>query len=553
MIESDASAGGAPPPMVDPLLGRVLNERFKIVEALGAGGMGRVYKAIQSPLDRMVALKILNPQYGQDKDPGFQRRFFLEANVTAKLRHPNTITIIDYGKTDDGIYYIAMEYLEGLTLSQLITQTGPLPWPRALSIAQQIARSLREAHKVGLIHRDLKPANVMILNQEKDHDLVKVLDFGLVKSFLPDGGNFPADVSLTQAGVILGSPQYMAPEQARNISDPRSDVYSLGVVLFQMLLGRPPFLAEQSIDIIVKHLNEPPPTFASIWPNHTIPPEVEALVMKCLAKRPAERFDSMDRVLDSIRRATAAAGLSSGFYSGPRSFVTPGSGPHTGPLPPQPSPSNASTMALDISVEEPQTKGRRNSLAIALLGGSVLAGVAVSLVFALSTPSSKSSPAPALPPPSLATAPPGPSAGAPSEAEPLDDLAVSLTAEKAAAPASPQEAAPEKPPLEEPAPEAAAAQASLVRFFIASEPSGARVKHRGKDLGVTPVELRLPANDAGRASAELTFELSGYPRSTVKAEGEGPEVRFTHKLKKKKSPSRQRPSGSTGYKDDPYQ
>ncbi|WP_157601357.1 serine/threonine protein kinase, partial [Stigmatella aurantiaca] len=167
MIESDASAGGAPPPMVDPLLGRVLNERFKIVEALGAGGMGRVYKAIQSPLDRMVALKILNPQYGQDKDPGFQRRFFLEANVTAKLRHPNTITIIDYGKTDDGIYYIAMEYLEGLTLSQLLTQTGPLPWPRALSIAQQIARSLREAHKVGLIHRDLKPANVMILNQEK--------------------------------------------------------------------------------------------------------------------------------------------------------------------------------------------------------------------------------------------------------------------------------------------------------------------------------------------------------------------------------------------------
>ncbi|SEU36651.1 serine/threonine protein kinase [Stigmatella erecta] len=549
MIESDASAGGAPPPIEDPLLGRVLNERFKIVEALGAGGMGRVYKAIQSPLDRMVALKILNPQYGQDKDPGFQRRFFLEANVTAKLRHPNTITIIDYGKTDDGIYYIAMEYIEGLTLSQMLTQTGPLPWPRALSIAQQIARSLREAHKVGLIHRDLKPANVMILNQEKDHDLVKVLDFGLVKSFMPDGGNFPADVSLTQAGVILGSPQYMAPEQARNISDPRSDVYSLGVVLYQMLLGRPPFLAEQSIDIIVKHLNEPPPTFAAIWPNHTIPPEVEALVMKCLAKSPAERFDSMDRVLDSIRRTTAAAGLSSGFYSGPRSFITPGSGPHSGPISPPPSPSNASTMALDISVEEeePRTKGRRNSLAIALLGGSVLAGVAVSLVFALSTPASKPPPAPLVAAPATAPPPAPPPTQAPAGTEPAsDELAVNLTGEPEA-PAAPSEEVPSEPAVPEPA-----AQASLVRFLIASEPSGARVKHRGKDLGQTPVELKLPANAAGRASAELTFELSGYPRATVKAEGEGPEVRFTHKLKKKKGPSRQRP-GSTGYKDDPYQ
>jgi eukaryotic-like serine/threonine-protein kinase len=551
MIESDASAGGAPPPMEDPLLGRVLNERFKIVEALGAGGMGRVYKAIQSPLDRMVALKVLNPQYGQDKDPGFQRRFFLEANVTAKLRHPNTITIIDYGKTDDGIYYIAMEYLEGLTLSQLLTQTGPLPWLRALSIAQQIARSLREAHKVGLIHRDLKPANVMILNQESDHDLVKVLDFGLVKSFMPDGGNFPADVSLTQAGVILGSPQYMAPEQARNISDPRSDVYSLGVVLYQMLLGRPPFLAEQSIDIIVKHLNEPPPSFASIWPNHTIPAEVEALVMKCLAKSPAERFDSMDRVLDSIRRTIAAAGLSSGFYSGPRTLATTGSGPLSGPISGPigtlPSPSNASTMALDISVEEeePRAKGRRNSLAIALLGGSVLAGVAVSLVFALSTPASKPSPAPApvavapVPPPAAEPAPKAPAEAQPSSGEP----AAGLTGET-----EPPEPPPEPPPAED-----TPAQATLVRFLIASEPSGARVKHQGKDLGRTPVELKLPANAAGRASAELTFELSGYPRATVKAEGEGPEVRFTHKLKKKKGPSRQRAPGSTGYKDDPYQ
>jgi serine/threonine protein kinase len=547
MIESDASAGTPPPNVVDPLLGKVLNERFKVLEALGSGGMGKVYKAIQTPLDRPVALKVLNPQYGQDKDPGFQRRFFLEASVTAKLRHPNTVTVIDYGKTEDGIYYIAMEYLEGQTLSQLLTQVGPLPWPRALTIGQQIARSLREAHKIGLIHRDLKPANVMVLNQEEDHDVVKVLDFGLVKSFMPDGGQFPADMSLTQAGVILGSPQYMAPEQARNISDPRSDVYSLGVVLYQMLLGRPPFLAEQSIDIIVKHLNEPPPAFSAFWPNHAIPPEVEALVMKCLAKRPADRFDSMDGVLDSMRRATATAGVS-GVFTGPRSFAgIPGSGPLTGPVP-TPSPgSGASTMSLDISVEEPEVQKRRNSLPMALFGGSVLIGVGVALMLALRSPS-------APPPTVLPPVPEQPVATAPTPPAPVptpqpvpaesnaDQLAVDLT--------PPEPARAGETPAEDTSP--APPQPSLVRFLIASEPSGARVMHAGRSLGQTPLELQVPADDEGHARAELTFELSGYPRATITAEGDGPEVRFTHRLKKKSSrPPRQQ--SSVGYKDDPYQ
>jgi serine/threonine protein kinase len=554
MIESDASAGGVPPTAVDPLLGKVLNERFKVLEALGSGGMGRVYKAMQAPLDRLVALKVLNPQYGQDKDPGFQQRFFLEASVTSKLRHPNTVTVIDYGKTEDGIYYIAMEYLEGQTLSQLLTQTGPLPWPRALNIAQQIARSLREAHKAGLIHRDLKPANVMILNQETDHDVVKVLDFGLVKSFMPDGSQLPTDVSLTQAGVILGSPQYMAPEQARNISDPRGDVYSLGVVLFQMLVGRPPFLAEQSIDVIVKHINEPPPAFSAIWPTHNIPPEVEALVMKCLAKRPAERFDSMDAVLESMRRASHATGIS-GVFSGPRTYANiPGSGPVTGPISPPAtsgSASGAATMSLDISVEEPDGRKRRNSLPLALFGGSVLIGVAVALVLALRSPTPKPLP-PVTPPtttqPEVAVATPPPAETEPAEAEPAEPD----SAEKEPEPLV-MDLTPEGSPSTEETPEekAAEAQPALVRFRIASEPNGARVTYAGKRLGETPVVLELPADASGHARAELTFELNGYPRSTAVAEGKGPVVRFTHRLKKRGS--RPKPSNSEGYKDDPYQ
>ena len=200
---------------------------------------------------------------------------------------------------------------------------------------------------MGLIHRDLKPANIMVLNQEDDHDVVKVLDFGLVKSFLPDRG-LPNETEITQAGVILGSPQYMAPEQARNVSDPRSDVYSLGVVMFQMLMGRPPFQAAQSIDVIFKHLNEAPPVFAAVWPAHAVPQEVEALVMRCLYKRPEERFQSMDEVLEAIRRAAASAGFS-GAFSSPRNSVTAGlpalpaagSGPMSGTRParcPRPAP-----------------------------------------------------------------------------------------------------------------------------------------------------------------------------------------------------------------------
>ena len=257
MLEGDPQA---PVPSVvgatDPLIGRVLNDRFRILSPLGSGGMGKVYKAVQTPLDRVVALKILNPNFPAEKDPAFKRRFFLEASLTSKLRHPNTVTVIDYGQTEDGIYFIAMEYMEGQTLAEVLAQEKTLPWRRVLDIAQQICRSLREAHKLGVIHRDLKPANVMLLN-EADHDMVKVLDFGLVKSFLVTDGQ-SGDPEVTQNGVFLGSPQYMAPEQARNVADPRSDVYSLGILVYQMLSGRPPFQGKDYLEVIFQHMKEAP-------------------------------------------------------------------------------------------------------------------------------------------------------------------------------------------------------------------------------------------------------------------------------------------------------
>jgi serine/threonine protein kinase len=299
---------------IDPLKGRTLNGRFRILEPIGAGGMGRVYKAVQQPLDRLVAVKVLHPQYS-NKDTGFVRRFGLEASLTSKLRHPNTVTVIDYGQTDDGVFYIAMEYLEGRTVADVLLKDGPISWDRSLHIGQQVCRSLREAHKLGVIHRDLKPANVMLLD-EADNDQVKVLDFGLVKSFVPEAPGGGDGQKITQAGMLLGSPQYMAPEQARNHSDPRSDVYSFGVLLYEMMTGKPPFSGKDYIEVIVKHMKEAPPPFHAVHPELAVPPAVEALVMRCLVKDANSRFQSMDEVLEGMRQIDGVRTNVSG--AGPR-------------------------------------------------------------------------------------------------------------------------------------------------------------------------------------------------------------------------------------------
>jgi serine/threonine protein kinase len=341
-------------PAEDPLIGRTLNGRFRVLERIGVGGMGRVYKALQQPLDRLVAVKVLSPDYASGPDPDFKQRFFLEASLTSKLRHPNTVTVIDYGRTGDGVYYIAMEYLEGRTLGEVLRDRGPMPWRTVLLVAQQIGRSLREAHKAGIVHRDLKPGNVMLLDQEETEDpLVKVLDFGLVKSLRPE---HQLDEGLTKAGIFLGSPQFMAPEQARNQVSIRSDIYSLGVTLFSALMGRPPFTGKESLEIILQHINDPPPRFADLRPELQIPAEVENLVRTCLEKDPARRFASMEEVLRATRRALGQTD-GSGIFSGPHSFpptsvVIPISPPRPKLIvieSPEPAATSAPTFPVDLA------------------------------------------------------------------------------------------------------------------------------------------------------------------------------------------------------------
>lgn len=343
---------------VDPLIGQVLCRRFEIVAPIAAGGMGQVYRAIQRPLERQVALKVLNPGFDASRDPAFEERFFFEALMTAKLRHPNTVMLLDYGRSDEGLYFMALELLEGETLQQLLVRCGPLPWPRALAIGAQVARALREAHRLGLVHRDLKPGNIMVSDEGPLGDRVKVLDFGLVKCVESLAETARKDsLELTEAGIVLGSPLYMAPEQAKKAVDLRSDIYSLGAVLFAAVAGRTPFLGKKPFELLFKHMHEEPPRLASLA---DVPDDVDALVMKCLAKAPEQRFQTMDELILAVHQVVRAHELGGLFVEiakrpTPTLTLTPTLRPTPAARPrsPPPLPAKARVRARDPRMPQP--------------------------------------------------------------------------------------------------------------------------------------------------------------------------------------------------------
>ncbi len=267
-----------------------------IEEPIARGGMGRVYLATQIPLGRLVALKLV---LNQPSDPSFRTRFLLEASTCARLSHRNIVVLYDFGETEQGDLYTAMEYLGRMTLARRIREARKLSPLHACSLGIQIARALRVAHQAGVVHRDLKPSNVMLLEEQDGtgFELAKVLDFGLATSF-----SGPPTDRLTQAGTMLGSPRYMSPEQVRSSPvDQRSDIYSLGATMFHMLAGRPPFEGPSPAEIVAQHLRDPAPSIRSVAPGVKVPPALETLVQRCLLKRPEDRPERIDMLIQELR------------------------------------------------------------------------------------------------------------------------------------------------------------------------------------------------------------------------------------------------------------
>jgi serine/threonine-protein kinase len=331
----------------DELIGRVINDRFRVISVIARGGMGRVYRAEQVPLGRMVAIKTLDLRHeGGNHDPLFQQRFFLEASIASKLQHPNTVTVFDYGRTSDDLYFIAMELVEGRSLLNLIRSESPLPHARVVHIAMQIARSLREAHRLDVIHRDLKPGNVLLTKHADEEDFVKVLDFGLVKHIESE-----ADQELTKAGLFMGSPKYMAPEQIRGEEeiDGRADVYALGVVMYEMLTGKVPFDRENTVKLLLAHLHESPPPLSV----EGCPDGLAQLVMRCLAKDPKQRPASMDELIRLLKFVDGVPTTASGNFAVSQmsqEVALPAVGDSTLPPPPSLTPDNRQFLQMESGV-----------------------------------------------------------------------------------------------------------------------------------------------------------------------------------------------------------
>jgi serine/threonine-protein kinase len=277
-----------------PRDGDVFADRYTIECQVGKGGMGVVYKADQAPLCRPVAVKILKPPDSIEDDPKFDERFMREAAAAAKLHHANTITIHDFGQTDRGQLFIVMEYLEGRDLRSVLRTSGPFPAERTIHVAAQICRSLREAHGKEMVHRDLKPANVVLIERDGDPDFVKVLDFGLVKYAGEDS-------ELTLAGKFVGSPKYTSPEALDRTKkiDHRADIYSLGILIYTMLAGQAPFSGDP-IQVLTAHLREEPPPLQDINPMVRSNARLDRVIARCLKKDPADRFASMESVLEAL-------------------------------------------------------------------------------------------------------------------------------------------------------------------------------------------------------------------------------------------------------------
>jgi serine/threonine protein kinase len=280
------------------MVGRTLPGGYVILDLVGVGGMGRVYRAEQTNLGRTVAVKIIHPHLVGEENAA--ARFITEARAASSLNHPNSVAIIDFGKTDRGELYLVMEFLRGKDLARVAYEEHPLPVKRIVRVLIQVLAALSEAHELGIIHRDLKPENIILERARQGGDFVKVVDFGLAKMRAETVGG------ITKPGIVCGTPEYMSPEQGRGDPlDARSDVYAVGIVLYQLLTGKLPFEAESPTQVVLMHISEPPPDPRKVAPSRNLPDSIVELCLVALSKDPNTRFANADAFASALGEALA--------------------------------------------------------------------------------------------------------------------------------------------------------------------------------------------------------------------------------------------------------
>src|SRR5215831_17750511 len=292
----------------DPLLGQTLAGKYHIEKLIKRGGMGAVYKGKHVLIDKTVAVKVLRAALALDDD--VVRRFSREAKAASRISHPHAVSVTDFGESENGVVFLVMEYLDGRTLKEVIKSEGPMQLARVVEILRQVAGALDAAHEQGVVHRDLKSDNIM-LSKTNGGEWAKVLDFGIAKIQQSDA----PDADITAANLVIGTPQYMSPEQCSQsaVIDARSDIYSFGIILYEMLAGQPPFAGESPTVIMMKQVQEPPPSILQTRPE--LPVTVASLIEKALAKQPADRYQTAG---DLSKALTAIAGGQS-----PQGFAAP--------------------------------------------------------------------------------------------------------------------------------------------------------------------------------------------------------------------------------------
>jgi serine/threonine-protein kinase len=356
----------------DALIGQeIADGQFRVLERIGAGGMGAVYKAEQPSMNRFVAVKVLHQKYLERKD--VVSRFRREARAMSQLTHPNTARVTEYGQLPDESLYFVMEYLQGRNLAQHVRADGPMEEVRAINVMIQVCGALEEAHRAGIIHRDLKPENIFLTNQGGIDDFPKVLDFGLAKVTEKQMG--PNSMMLTKQGMVFGTPEFMSPEQAQGESlDARTDIYSLALIMYELVTGKLPFDATRPVDIMKAQVKDPPIPLSERVPGKTFTRELETTLMRALSKR---REDRPASALEFGLQLKACMSGSLGNTAAHRALPGSSSNPPARATPAALVPALVAPQASASFVDEPEVPTSRAPLV--LLGAAIgiaIAGVA---------------------------------------------------------------------------------------------------------------------------------------------------------------------------------